>query len=246
MSHHLLSPRDNRLEDFEVNARGELTQRQMDRLRQVVLPPSLAETNRDDAFAAMRRKPLGRWLLGIVAVAGALASTVNGDPSQRVIAACLAGVLLVMLGVFAVEALPSLVAWNTVRQIRRRRLQADAQFHASLAAPDIQHEAGSPRIQQTSAETTMLYIGLHWFEISADLAETLRDTDERMVAYFLETPQHGNLLLSLQSAGQGERAWLQEVVGISDDGEIIYRKDLEDDIPDGEVRPLKKSSDSGQ
>ncbi len=244
---HLLSRTDNRLEDFEANRRGELTQRQRDRLRRIVLPVTLQEYELESRMEGhsqhirLRSILLALGVLGMVIGIGvSMGSTI------------LPLALGLLIGVeFAVYLGQGLIFRRELRHLRQKRSEADAHFHANLepsqTAAHIYRIEGEKTLERRIGyRRDRLLLGDEAFEVADEDWGPLRAISGYMVAHYFATSEHGNLLLSFQQVDAVSQIALSEVVGVSDDGEIIYQQDLEDDVPDGEVRPLKKSSDSGQ
>jgi hypothetical protein len=241
---HLLSRTDNRLEDFEANGRGELTPEQMDRLKGLILPASPQEAQYRQYIAQSRRniKLMAISALGLLVMASLL--FVIGNTLARG-ATPLIGTLagLAMLGSAGHYAAEQYYRYR-LRTMRDTRERTNDPFKSILAAPSsaIHRIEGEVTLKSgTSTGGHRVYIGLQSFLVADDLWHQLRRGGQRVVAHFLETRQYDNLLLSVQRVDDLVPLPIDDVVGISDDGEIIYQQDLEDGVPDGEVRPLKKS-----
>ncbi len=238
----LISQRDNQPEDFAANAEGDLTARQITRLRLVRLPVNRHEYELESQIADEQRQlgPVTLVLCFYVALT-VLLLLLGG------IAATVPGLLLTLMG--GAKALsiiiPSRQKQQELHRLRTHRDQAEAGLAQSLKAPDlrdfIQHTEGTIVLEQdSSAGRHQIHIGDQSFAVDGSLWQQVREQGGRMVAYYLATRDHGNLPLSIQSADDVEQAKLKHAVGISDDGELIYETDLTDDVPDGEVRPLNK------
>ncbi len=247
---HLLSRTDNRLEDFEANGRGELTQRQRDRLLTFTMPATPRELECETRIAQARVQATVPSIGALILLITSIVLYLSGQPLQQL--ALVPGSMFMVIGGLALVHLSSVhYHQNELKRLRVRRDKADTRFRASLDSSNLTASIGREEGQLVlreghSGDENQIQVGTVTFQVTDDLLRQLRGSDRRKVAYYFHSDQHGNVLLSIQDADYVNRVKLHEVVGISDDGEIIYQQDLEDDIPDGEVRPLKKSSDSGQ
>ncbi len=243
----LLGRADNRLEDFTANVQGELSERQLERLRGISAPVSSREFECETHIAEAKSKGRTALIVALMflAIMVLFFFETRGDGRQTQV--IWFGLIVVVFGGnFLYRLITGLHYHQELNQLRAYRAQMDAGLQSSLDAPDVesylQRVDGTVVLEQGSGERrNQLHIGNLSFEVAGDLWQQFRDTGGQVIAHYLETRYHGNLLLSIQSASAIEQTQLSEVVGISDDGEIIYETDLTDDVPDGEVRPLKKN-----
>jgi hypothetical protein len=94
-------------------------------------------------------------------------------------------------------------------------------------------------IEGLKKELYMAYIADQKFYLTPELWSSLHSTQGEVKAWFIDG-EHP-ILISIQPyivATTPTDEQLATVVGISDDGELVYETDLHDHVPDGEVRRL--------
>ncbi len=241
----LLSLTYNRTEDFDANARGELTSRQCDRLRHVTLLDKPASQQAiADARVSRGGSRRGVILVSVVILFLLLMAGSAHDVTLLGLTGCVVFILFSLIAIVGLKNGDTQAGDELKAQFKQR----DAEFYSRLASAEInnaiQREQSRIRLERRGSDDPVrLYIGLQDFDIAEDLASALRSEQNEMVAYFLRTPHHGNLLLSIQSLDYVRQMRLSEAVGISDDGEIIYRDELSDDSFVADMSPLKQKRD---
>jgi hypothetical protein len=120
---------------------------------------------------------------------------------------------------------------------------------AGKLQPDIRYIEGEPEFERRyggrQSETIARLEGLS-FRMSESLWEELRAIGGTMGVHYIK-PIMTPILLSIQPLPLRDvptEADLEQVIGVSDDGELVYSDDLIDDIPDGDVRRLKAGKDT--
>jgi hypothetical protein len=250
MNDYLLRLEDNRLEDFHANMHDELTSEQIQRLNVLSFLPSRREADVANNFESADANII-MAVIGVTTIftLSFLNSFANGNLGLLV---SYPSLQLLGIGVVGLIAAIGMKHYNRYRlnSLRYAREHDNERFRVELHQPifgrRIQRIEG--RMELKSALLTTEYsivLEKKKFIVTETLWQHLHWMNQRVAAHYLDLEPYGLLLLSIQPADVLNTS-PESVVGISDDGEIIYQQDLEDDLPDGEVRLLKKSSDSGQ
>lgn len=245
----LLAQADNRLEDFTANEQGELTERQQDRLRRIISPVSMDESKIEARIA--RTKLLRPFTLIPFVIFLGITLLYIGDDSEagRFMTVSCGLIWALLFGFLSVYNLIDefLQRWK-LKQFYINQAQIDASLQNSL---DVDIEAHIQRAEGMllledgrGKQHNRIQIGSHSFQVGGDLWQQLRESDGQVIAYYLDTPEYGKLLLSIQNASEIDQTQLSEVAGIGADGEIIYQDELSDDVPVDDLGPLKKSSEA--
>lgn len=224
----ILQPEDNTPEAWALNQLGEFTPAQSDYLQQVIEPRQL----RPPVEPSPNPFPGIQWYAGRSVVLAVLLTWLIAALHARQVPG--RGLENLELSTLVWIFLPALSASLMILYVFRQFFQptqahSDSNGQALTYSPQIRYYEGSISLdQRTDDQAThyLMFVQAHSFELSKALWDSLQPHTNHVRLHYLTDP--APMLLSIQAVTISTAPTdedLAQVVGIGDDGELLYRTD---------------------
>ncbi|MDX2139721.1 MAG: hypothetical protein SF123_16665 [Chloroflexota bacterium] len=232
---HLLIPSENLEQAFAINHEGRLTERQISRLRQMVVPPG----KNIEVWAQSAKQHKQRFGLACVTTLATLGlvglnQSVQPQSSHWSIITFLIALfpLTMMVSTYTLwqQAQEDLHFALDIQQ--EKQMHWANSIHSMLPVGYVEGLGGFLVRNDQGQVGEMVHVGGRNFAISHALWQELKMMGGRFGAHYISDTPHGDILLSIQPIVdlEAQHAELAQVVGVGDDGELIYAAELVDDV----------------
>jgi hypothetical protein len=230
-----LKQAENTIHAFRMNMENVITAEQI-----ALLKNFEGQTNENQQVQLSKDSQAISFVISLVFILLLTLNLVAVDTSERFALV----LLVILLGVVVIAFL----RLPKINQFNDTQLEQESNDNLHFRS-NIRYLEGIPHFEyrwESGEKETVLRLEGITLRMGEPLWNELRAIGGTMGVHYIK-PIMTPILLSIQPLPLRDvptEADLEQVIGVSDDGELVYSDDLIDDIPDGDVRRLKAGKDT--